>query len=88
MLEHPRERPVSNRLSIHGLIPKQMTQANLAARLGLPIQRINTIVNKKRGITSETALLFAKVFETSPEFWMHLQMKHDLWIAARRMAGS
>ncbi|HEX4383188.1 MAG TPA: HigA family addiction module antitoxin [Myxococcales bacterium] len=70
------------------LLPKRMTQASLAAKLGLPIQRINTIVNKKRGITPETALLFAKIFETTPEFWMHLQMKHDLWMAARRMTGS
>jgi addiction module HigA family antidote len=70
------------------LNPKGMTQASLAAKLGLPIQRINTIVNKKRGVTPETALLLAKVFETSAEFWMNLQTKYDLWTAARRMTGS
>jgi len=70
------------------LLPRRMTQAALAAELGLPIQRVNTIVNKKRGVTPETALLLAKAFGTSAEFWMNLQVKYDLWHAARRMTGS
>jgi len=48
-------------------------QTELAAKLGIPVQRINEIVNGKRGITPDTAWLFAGAFGTTPEFWMNLQ---------------
>jgi len=53
-------------------------QTELAAKLGIPVQRINEIVNGKRGITPDTAWLFADAFGTTPEFWMNLQTIHDL----------
>ncbi len=53
-------------------------QTELAAQLGVPVQRINEIVNGKRGITPDTAWLFAGAFGTTPEFWMNLQTVHDL----------
>jgi addiction module HigA family antidote len=46
---------------------------------------VNTLINGKRGMTPETALLLARFFETTPEFWMNLQTKHDLWMARREM---
>lgn len=60
------------------LIPKQLTQVRLAAHLGIPTQRINELVNQKRGITPETAWLLAGAFGTTPEFWMNLQAQYDL----------
>ncbi len=42
------------------------------------MQRINEIVNGRRGIRPETAWLFAGAFGTTPEFWMNLQAAHDL----------
>jgi addiction module HigA family antidote len=53
-------------------------QTELAAKLGIPVQRINEIVNGKRGITPDTAWLFSAAFGTTPEFWMNLQAVHDL----------
>ena len=53
-------------------------QTELATKLGIPVQRINEIVNGKRGITPDTAWLFAGAFGTTPEFWMNLQTVHDL----------
>ena len=53
-------------------------QTELAAKFGIPVQRINEIVNGKRGITPDTAWLFAAAFGTTPEFWMNLQAVHDL----------
>jgi addiction module HigA family antidote len=53
-------------------------QTELAAKLEIPVQRINEIVNGKRGITPDTAWLFAGAFGTTPEFWMNLQAVHDL----------
>jgi addiction module HigA family antidote len=60
------------------LEPLGIPQTALAAKLGIPVQRINEIVNGKRGITPETAWLFAGAFGTTPEFWMNLQAAHDL----------
>lgn len=68
------------------LKPRGLTQVELAARMGVPIQRINTIVNGKRGITAETAILLSEALNTSPEIWMGLQADHDLWRALRKRA--
>jgi addiction module HigA family antidote len=68
------------------LKPRGLTQVELAASMGVPIQRVNTIVNGKRGITAETAVLLSEALDTSPEFWMGLQADHDLWQALRRRA--
>jgi addiction module HigA family antidote len=67
------------------LQPNALSQQALAERLGVPVQRVNTLVNGKRGVTPETALLLARVFDTSPEFWMNLQTQHDLWHARREL---
>ena len=63
------------------LKPMGMTQLQLAARTKVPIQRINTLVNGKRGMTPETAILLSRVFKNSPEFWMNLQTTYDLYEA-------
>ena len=42
------------------------------------IQRINEIVRGKRGVSPETAWLFARALGTTPEFWTNLQVQHDL----------
>jgi antitoxin HigA-1 len=60
------------------LKPLAMTQVAFAQHIGAPTQRINEIVNGKRGITPETAWLFAQAFGTTPEFWMNLQSNYDL----------
>ena len=62
-----------------------MTQIELSQKMGVPIQRINTIVNEKRGITAETAVLLSRVFKTSPEFWMNLQTACDLFEAQQQL---
>lgn len=60
------------------LIPEGITQVELAKHIGIPIQRINEIVNGKRGVTPETAWLLAQAFGTSAEFWINLQTTYDL----------
>jgi antitoxin HigA-1 len=60
------------------LEPLGVTQVALADHLGVPLQRINEIVRGKRGVSPETAWLFAGAFETTPEFWVNLQTMHDL----------
>lgn len=69
------------------LKPKEMTQARLAEKMGVPIQRVNTLIKGKRDVTPETAILLSQVFGTSPEFWMSLQSAHDLFLARQEMAA-
>ena len=60
------------------LKPMGVSQVAFAEHLGIPVQRINEIVNGKRGITPETAWLFSQALKTSPEFWTNLQSIYDL----------
>lgn len=68
------------------LKPLAMTQVALAKKMSVPIQRVNTIITGKRGVTADTALLLAEVLGTSPEFWMNLQNRVDLWEAKKQRA--
>ena len=63
------------------LIPMGVTQRDLADAIRVPYQRVNELVNKRRGITPSTALRLAKYFGTSPDFWMNLQLRWDLYRA-------
>ena len=67
------------------LVPSKMTQAELAERMGVSVQRINTLINGKRDMTPETAILLDRVFKTGPEVWMNLQRNRDLWLAQARL---
>lgn len=63
------------------LKPMALTQRHLAEGIHVPYQRINELVNRKRGMTPSTALRFAKFFGTSADFWMNLQLRWDLYQA-------
>ncbi len=70
------------------LKPRGITQVELASRMGVPIQRVNTVVNGKRGVSAETAVLLAEALDTTPEFWLGLQSDYDLWHALRKRAAA
>ena len=63
------------------LVPMGLTQRELANSIHVPYQRINDIVNGRRGVTPGTALRLAKFFGTSVDFWMNLQLRWDLYFA-------
>jgi addiction module HigA family antidote len=63
------------------LIPMQITQRELADALHVPYQRINELVNQKRGVTPSTALRLGRFFGVSPDFWLNLQVRWDLYKA-------
>jgi addiction module HigA family antidote len=65
------------------LIPMGITQRKLSKEISVPYQRINEIVNKRRGITPSTALRLAKFFRVSEDFWINLQLRWDLYKAKR-----
>lgn len=64
------------------LKPMALSQRDLAAGIHVPYQRVNELINKKRGMTPSTALRLAKFFGTSAGFWMNLQLRWDLYQAS------
>jgi addiction module HigA family antidote len=63
------------------LEPMHLSQRDLATALHVPYQRVNELVNGRRGVTPSTALRLAKFFGTSPDLWMNLQLRWDLFHA-------
>ena len=63
------------------LVPMGLTQRELANGINVPYQRINELINGKRGVTPSTALRLGKYFGTTPGFWMNLQLRWDLYRA-------
>ena len=63
------------------LKPMGLSQVDLARKMGVPIQRVNTLINGKRDMSAETAVLLSRVLKTSSEFWMNLQVACDLYEA-------
>ena len=63
------------------LNPMGITQRELADNIHVPYQRVNEIVNGRRGITPGTALRLAKFFDMSADFWMNLQLRWYLYFA-------
>ncbi len=63
------------------LEPMSLSQSELAKKMNVPIQRVNTLINEKRGVTAETAILLSEVLKTTAEFWMNLQTNYDLYEA-------
>ena len=59
--------------------PMGLTQAALAEAMGVQRKHVNELCNNRRAVTAATALILARVFGNSPEFWLNLQRRSDLW---------
>lgn len=68
------------------LKPLGISQRELARALGIPYQRVNEIVRGKRAITPDTALRLARFFDTTPDVWLNLQRRVDLYWARQRLS--
>jgi len=66
------------------LEPLKLTQQQLADALGISRVRINEIILGKRSVTPDTAFRLSKYFNTTPDFWINLQMYVDMWDTLRR----
>ena len=69
------------------LLPMGISQRELADGIRVPYQRVNEIVNGRRGITPSTALRLARFFGLSADFWLNLQLRWDLYQAQQREAN-
>jgi antitoxin HigA-1 len=63
------------------LKPLGISQSAFAIRLGVSFPRLNEIVNRKRSVTTDTALRLAQVLGMPADFWLSLQQGWDLWFA-------
>jgi len=70
------------------LSPLGLTQVEAARQLGISVNRLNELVLGKRGVTADTALRLAERFETTPQFWMHLQADWDLHEAIKKHSAA
>lgn len=61
--------------------PLSLTQAALAEAMGVQRKHVNELCNNRRTVTAATALILARVFSNSPEFWLNVQRRNDLWEA-------
>jgi addiction module HigA family antidote len=61
--------------------PMNLTQAALASAMGVQRKHVNELCNNRRSVTAPTALILARVFGNSPEFWLNVQRRCDLWDA-------
>ena len=69
------------------LKPMELSQRDLAAGIQVPYQRVNELINGRRGVTPATALRLAKFFGNTPGFWMNLQLRWELFHAQKSEAG-
>jgi len=62
----------------------EISQRDLANGIRVPYQRINELINRRRGVTPSTALRLSRFLGTSPAFWMNVQLRWDLYHAQRQ----
>jgi len=70
------------------LKPMGLSQRDLADGIRVPYQRVNELINGKRGVTPATALRLAKYFGNTPAFWMNIQLRWDLYHAQQSEADA
>ena len=63
------------------LEPLGITQDGLAKAMMVSRKTVNELCNNKRAITVDTALILAKVFGNTADFWLNLQKRNDIWNA-------
>jgi antitoxin HigA-1 len=61
--------------------PLGLTQGALAEAMGVQRKHVNELCNNRRNVTAATALILARVFGNSPDFWLNVQRRNELWEA-------
>jgi addiction module HigA family antidote len=74
-------------LKRHYIEPLSLTVSQIAKDLGISRKTVSRIVNERGPITPDMALRLSKAFDTTPELWLNLQTKYDLWVAEQKCVG-
>ena len=61
--------------------PMGLTQTELAKAMGVPRRLVNELCRDRRSVTVQTALILARVFGNTADFWLNVQKRNDLWVA-------
>lgn len=56
---------------------RSLTQMAFAAATGVPVSRINDIINQRRGITVDAAIRFGRALGMTEDFWLNLQTNYE-----------
>ena len=67
------------------LDPHELTAADLAERLRMPAESVESLARSERPVTTDDALRLARYFNTTPQFWLNLQAQHDLEVTRERI---
>ncbi|CAK8716753.1 hypothetical protein GMJAKD_05930 [Candidatus Electrothrix aarhusensis] len=65
------------------LEPLSISIKDMASNLGVSRKTLSKIINTRGSVTPEMALRLSRAFDTTPDLWMNLQKKYDLWHAER-----
>lgn len=86
MIKNPK--PMHPGLVLNEVYLKELglNQSQFAADCGCSPRKINEIVNGKRSISPEFALVLEKVLGTTTEMWVRIQAEYDLWLARKKAA--
>ena len=66
-------------LATEFMAPIGLTHGALAEAMGVPRKHVNELCNNRRADTAATALILARVFGNSADFWLNVQRRSDLW---------
>ncbi len=86
MIKNPK--PMHPGIVLNEVYMKEMglNQSQLAEKCDCSPRKINEIVNGKRAISPDFALVLERVLGTTAEMWVRIQAEYDLWIARKRVA--
>lgn len=78
-----KRRPVSvgEMLEQEFMLPLGLTQTELAKAMGVPRRLVNELCRDRRSVSVQTALILARVFGNTADFWLNVQKRNDLWLA-------
>ena len=60
------------------LVPRGLSQADLARSMDVPPQSLNAVVRGRRAVSVPMARKLGQALGTTPEYWLDLQRDHDL----------
>ena len=86
MIRIPKNRPPTHpgeMIRAEFLEPLNLTQRELANRLGVSYPRVNELIHARRGVSPDTALRLEQLFGIEAQFWLNLQLAWDLFHARR-----
>ena len=86
MIKNPKPMHPGKVLSEIYMSEMGLNQSQLAQKCRCPHRKINEIVNGKRAISPEFALMLEEVLGTTAEMWVRIQAEYDLWVARKKAA--